>query len=396
NAVKFTEKGSVSINADVLHREGDTLTLNFSVVDTGIGIAKEAQTCIFEQFVQADAAMSRKFGGTGLGTTISKELVGLMGGRIGLESKLNLGTTFWFTVPFHVSNRSVERITNCDPAASYVHVHGASNTRFKILVAEDNTTVQRVLKALLGEYHDVDLVKDGLSCINSLKKPHNYDIAIVDLQMPGLDGLEVIDQYNDLVLRGARRVPIIVLSANAESESIKFCLNAGADAYLTKPIDVELLHSTINKLCSPGIPPVHSLSTEIKGNGVVVTGNFKKAALLDIGYLDSLSKLLGHRRYDFYVSLFEGYSRDMNQSLEVMKKTLEEGNCQGFRRAVHSARGVTVSIGASSTGYMMSNALSSTSDDIQAMSTIYDLINSNHINVVSEFESYLLTVQTGT
>jgi len=235
NAIKFTEAGSVSVDVETLAARGDQAMLRFSVTDTGIGIPADKQAGIFQSFTQADGSTSRKYGGTGLGTTISKELVTLMGGEIGLDSEVGKGSTFWFTLPAApCADHVVEEVKRrqVEPPAPET---GLACPPASILVAEDYPTNQQVIRMHLeAAGHTVTIVADGRQAVEACCR-EQFDLVFMDMQMPEMDGLDATRQIRSDNC-GHADVPIIGLTANAEAGAHRACLDAGMNDVITKPV----------------------------------------------------------------------------------------------------------------------------------------------------------------
>ncbi len=244
NAVKFTEQGSVRICVRPRPAAAaDRYAFRVEVHDTGIGITSEQRARLFQPFTQADGSMTRRYGGTGLGLAISRQLVELMGGRIGVESEAGRGSLFWFELelPFGGPSPTVPA-----PRSEHPAVPPASARR--VLVAEDNEANQLVMKLLLGKIGVAfKIVGDGQAVISELSR-EDYALVLMDCQMPRLDGYEA----TRLIRAGAagaerERVPIIALTAHAQARDREKCLEAGMDDYLAKPLRLEALEGVLNR-----------------------------------------------------------------------------------------------------------------------------------------------------
>jgi signal transduction histidine kinase/CheY-like chemotaxis protein len=262
NAVKFTERGRIVVRTTLAAREGDDAMLQFSVSDTGIGIPADKQKLVFEAFAQADMSMTRRFGGTGLGLTISANLVHLMGGRLWLESEPGVGSCFHFTVRVRVSSsraqglsaRRVPASISMSALAADDHAINQDVPRkalppgrlnpdrqalprpLRILVAEDNTVNQRFAVGLLEKHgHNVTLAVTGAEVVEAVAR-ERFDIVLMDVQMPQMDGLEATRAIRTSERGTGRRVPIIAMTAHAMTGDRTRCLTAGMDAYVSKPL----------------------------------------------------------------------------------------------------------------------------------------------------------------
>jgi CheY-like chemotaxis protein len=236
NALKFTDVGSVTLRVEPDPEEA-TGWLRFNVVDTGIGIAANKTSMIFERFTQADSSTTRKYGGTGLGLAISKGLVELMGGRIGCTSELGQGSTFFLTAPFEV--RKDLEIPEAVPAAVAVPSVGSAGQLpvYRILIAEDSEFNLALIKAYLkGGGFELDVAENGQIAVEKVisGKP---DLVLMDLEMPVMDGLAATRAIRQREAESlAHPIPILALTAHAGGEGAGRSLDAGCTAHLTKPI----------------------------------------------------------------------------------------------------------------------------------------------------------------
>jgi signal transduction histidine kinase/ligand-binding sensor domain-containing protein/ActR/RegA family two-component response regulator len=245
NAIKFTAAGSVVLSVDTQGADG----ISFRVSDTGIGIAKHKQASIFESFVQGDGSTARKFGGTGLGLAISDRLVRLMGGVIHIESEEGKGSTFSFGVRLPcvstLSRPEAAQTGRSEPGP--LSSSRRPGRQLRILVAEDNAVNRRLAKALLAKAgYLVTVVEDGGSAIQAFGQSE-YDLILMDIQMPGVDGLEATAAIRTQEA-GGRRTPIIALTAHAMEGDRELCVAAGMDDYLTKPLDAARLATAVSAL----------------------------------------------------------------------------------------------------------------------------------------------------
>ncbi len=240
NALKFTEHGRVDIFVQG-HPQGDHACLQFRVEDTGIGIAPARLEHIFQPFAQADASMARRFGGTGLGLSISKSLVDLMGGTIQVESALGKGSCFHFEVCLPLTAETPVDFEQppCTPPITA--------DPLRVLLVEDNVANQKLVNYILQDrgYH-VEIASDGQEAI-ALTERNQYDVILMDVQMPGMDGLEATAAIRRREGDG-RRVPIIAMTAHAMKGDRDRCLSAGMDAYLSKPVSTDDVVNIIERL----------------------------------------------------------------------------------------------------------------------------------------------------
>jgi CheY-like chemotaxis protein len=244
NGVKFTDEGHVRLVATVIRGT----TLHFEVQDTGIGIAPDQMPRLFRSFTQADASISRRFGGSGLGLAIARKLATRMDGKIGVESTLGKGSTFWFEMPLRAaSDMEIEALSSGTVDKGFIE-----NQRFltalgrpvRVLVAEDNATNQVVVKAVLAKFEITpDVVGNGAEAVEAVRRLR-YDVVLMDVHMPEMDGLEAARTIR--MLKGdAGRTPIVALTANALTGDFNECRSAGMNSFVSKPFKTEDLVSAI-------------------------------------------------------------------------------------------------------------------------------------------------------
>ena len=252
NALKFTKEGAVEIVAAVEQRETENLVLRFTVTDTGIGMTAEQQKVIFEPFRQADGSTTRNYGGIGLGLSISKRLVGMMGGELSVASCPGKGSTFCFTARLGLVDSVIsppqQRLTLANAAAA---VDPSSSRPLRILVAEDNPLNQRVIKALLERRgHTVSVAGNGLAALE-MADQRRFDVVLMDVQMPEMDGIDATRLLRERDARQGVHTAIVMLTAHALQGDRERFLAAGADGYVPKPIQIAQLHAEIDAVAGP-------------------------------------------------------------------------------------------------------------------------------------------------
>ncbi|NQZ90394.1 MAG: transporter substrate-binding domain-containing protein [Colwellia sp.] len=272
NAIKFTEKGEVSVYCKIQEQTELRSTILFEVTDSGIGLSDEQRNKLFERFSQADGSTTRKYGGTGLGLSISKQLVELMDGEIGVKSVEGQGSTFWFTINIVNSNK-------VRPKKTYDNLH-----RQKILVVDDNFTNRRLLGLLLTKWQvEHTLVNSGIKALESLteafEKGCPYNIAVLDMQMPEMDGFQLATK----IKADSRLFPnthLMMLTSQGQRGDAKKLKAAGFSGYLNKPIDQSILYNTLMTIAgvnSPEQPLVTAYSArelpQFKARVLVVEDN---------------------------------------------------------------------------------------------------------------------------
>jgi two-component system sensor histidine kinase RpfC len=356
NSIKFTEEGRVVLRIDCQADTTGAAKLRFEVEDTGIGIAAEAQVKVFESFTQADESTSRRYGGTGLGTTISKQLVELMGGKLGLRSELGVGSVFWFELEFQkqsvISNQQIS-----DRSADAVSPQKASlpendqnkkpqHAQYNILVAEDNPTNSKVIQKILERAgHLCTLVQNGEEALDRLDQ-QDFDVIVFDMNMPVMNGLEATKAYR--FMRAAdMRAPIIMFSANVTKEAKEECLSAGVDEFLPKPIQIASFLETLDRL-------VEKFDTVRRGrmphqafySAPIMAQPAGASNILNYSTLAELENI-GQNKM-FVDGLLAGFIADNQKLVGRLEETLLLRQFEEFKEILHAIKGSAASIGAMS------------------------------------------------
>ena len=236
NAIKFTKKGSITLEIEKTKQVNNKIHLLFRIIDTGTGISEEGQKRLFQEFSQADISITRKYGGTGLGLIISKKLSKLMDGEIGVESKIGTGSTFWFTVVLETGSE-IKKESEKKPMKEKQEI----SKKLSILVAEDNVINQKVAMINLKQLgHNVEIAVNGKMAVDMYNK-NKYDLILMDIQMPVLDGIEATKEIRKIEKENnvSDKIKIVAITANAMKEDKNKCLSAGMDDYITKPFKSE-------------------------------------------------------------------------------------------------------------------------------------------------------------
>jgi PAS domain S-box-containing protein len=341
NAVKFTLRGEVVVRVRLEAEDEGTASVLFTVRDTGIGFRQDRAASLFQPFTQDDASSTRRYGGTGLGLTISKQLVELMGGRIGVESKEGKGSTFWFMAVFEKPSRldtSTDAKEKCPtPSVGSAHPHPGAlpeNCHGRILVAEDNRVNQEVAIAILRKLgYQADVAADGEETIRALQQA-DYDAVLMDCAMPRMDGYEATRQVRK-GLSGTRNpnIPIIAITADAMSGDRDKCLQAGMSDYLAKPIEPRQLAEVLQKWMNPPTAKVDSSDVPLPEEA---------KAIFDPDTL--LARLMGDK--DLASKVIAGFLADAPQQLHILKTKLEAGDAKGARLHAHNLKGAAATVSA--------------------------------------------------
>ncbi|MHB8911429.1 MAG: ATP-binding protein [Lysobacter sp.] len=361
NAVKFTDSGSVKLAVALTDQDARGVRLRFTVTDTGIGIPAAVSKRLFEAFEQADASLARRHGGTGLGTTIAKGLTEAMGGSIGFESAEQLGTRFWVELPFeritpievlppgdvtlHVSTRiPAEALPRVDETPENVIAfsnpflrHRARVRSLQVLVADDHSANRMVLQRLLQKAGHRPICVEGGEQVLTALEIADYDVAIVDLHMPGLSGLDLLKQLRLMEAGGGRRTPVVVLSADVTPASIQACERAGARAFLAKPVSTVRLLETLADIAS-------GLSTQSTSVGISVPNESAATeGVFDSGVLDELAALgMGD---GFEREFITQCLRDADGCINALSQAGERDDWAQLREHAHALKGVASNLG---------------------------------------------------
>lgn len=350
NAVKFTEKGEVTLRAKLVDRDNSGSLLRIEVQDTGIGIPAEKQAEIFEAFAQADESTTRVYGGTGLGTTIAKHLAGLMGGKIGVQSEVGVGSVFWIELRLPAAepqgiDLTEEFATNAKlttaqaiEAARSGKVHKLRGAR--VLVAEDNSTNQRVARLILESGgHAVTIVENGELALDLLERG-GFDIALFDLSMPIVSGLEALKLYR---FSTKSPIPILILSANVTTEVIADCQNAGAAEFVPKPLRASHLLEAIDRHLTThadaqAVSP-RPLRTEDKPSFTLID-----TPPIDQEVLNDLARISTDPT--FVERLIRGFRSDAERLVSDIVGSISTRRYEAVKDAAHALKGGAASVGA--------------------------------------------------
>jgi PAS domain S-box-containing protein len=358
NAVKFTHHGGLSISAALDVEEGNveedqaedggTARLRFNITDTGIGFRQEQASALFEPFVQADGSSTRRYGGTGLGLTISKQLAELMGGRIGVESQEGEGSTFWFTAVFEKQPEKqlpVKALAMTSAGGSLAAAAAApalqppaavpASRQARILLAEDNPVNQAVAMAMLTKLgYRADLVSNGVEALQALRQA-DYDLVLMDCGLPEMDGYEATRRIRDGGA-GTRNplIPIIAITADAMSGDRDKCLGAGMSDYVAKPVEVRKLGDMLEKwLEATSASPVNAPPDRIPAELEPV-----------FNPKEFLARLMGDQ--DLASKVVAAFLEDAPRQLRALQGMIEKGDAEGAQRQAHTLKGAAATLSA--------------------------------------------------
>jgi signal transduction histidine kinase/HPt (histidine-containing phosphotransfer) domain-containing protein len=325
NAIKFTARGHVRVTAGEDAAGDGTRLLHVSVSDTGIGVAPEQQLGIFEAFSQADGSTTRRFGGTGLGLTISSTLVAMMGGRIWVESTPDRGSTFHFTAALSADRRHLSRAQAPPPVAVAAAV---APHRLRVLMAEDNVVNQKVAVGLLGNRgHDITIANNGREALEALAR-EAFDLVLMDLQMPEMGGIEAVAAIRLREQRTGGHIRIVAMTAHAMAGDRERCLAAGMDDYVSKPLTPALLFAAVEQAPAPDLADAPHLSSS--------------ASPID---WDELRERLGGDD-DLMEDVVRLFLEDCPERLEDIRTAIERRDMARIRATAHAIKGTAANLSA--------------------------------------------------
>lgn len=417
NAIKFTDVGEVVVQIDSLAAEpylsnSQSLSLLFSVRDTGIGISPEGQKKLFQSFTQVDASTTREYGGTGLGLAICKQLVEKMGGEIGVESELGKGSTFWFTAEFIQATAAIEKdggVEKDEEAKEKIQtlkpkIALATDKKLKILVAEDNLVNQQVIfnqLQILG--HDADCAANGAEALKMVAM-QQYDMILMDCQMPVIDGYSATQNLRRS--EGSKHHTVVIaLTANAMPADREQCLSAGMDDYISKPVSLDALQAVLQRWSSVRAGGDREMGSQCVGIFPQQTASSVRwrenliqnpKSPYDSSSLSTDSDPVDLRRLDEVMrgnrarqrQLLEIFIQNAKTELEEIKKAIAANNYSTLAQKAHRLKGSSANVGVS---YIAAIA---TELELSAQQQNLSLANSLLISIEIHLNKVIAFVQT--
>jgi len=358
NALKFTNKGRITIKVKIQEDLGDKVKILFTIKDTGIGISKNKLSSIFKGFTQADGSTTRKYGGTGLGTTISKQLAELMGGNIGAESFEGKGSLFWFTAsflkqPVEEKNGKIEELILNPPekltlkTQSKILTGLSENAEYaamgRILLVEDYPTNQQVaLRHLRNTGYIVDLADNGQIAVDAYNKKH-YDLILMDIQMPIMDGYQATTEIRksesgmrnnvakDSDLKSEiKNVPIIAMTAHATKGDKERCLQVGMVDYIAKPFKRQELLNIVNKWIKSAVTVNQPLRPGLPKDGA-------KGEDAPMNFEQACKEFEGDK--DFLMEVLTGLIETAGTQIDTIQQAISDGDAEKVWKEAHSMKG---------------------------------------------------------
>lgn len=337
NAIKFTDRGGVSLAVEVIGSSPKGIELEFRVSDTGTGIPEEEQGNLFKAFSQVDSSPTRRFGGSGLGLAICKQLCEAMGGTIGVESTPEKGSDFIVRLPFAIRGDSTEGSLELPGTGKFIDGMIPCFHRARILVVDDNSINRQIAEEMLIKADaEVVLADNGERAVASVMK-NRFDTILMDIQMPGMDGLTATRMIRSLDVMGAGSVPIIAMTANAMSGDREKSLDAGMNDHLAKPIEPDALYATLARWLPQG-------NFTLKDDFQVETAEIDVLCIPGVDVTSGLRRASGN--LELYCKLLRKCAGNHADAVNSIQQYLADGRMDEARRLAHNIKGVAGNLGA--------------------------------------------------
>ena len=385
NGVKFTEKGRVDVLVEWQRTGPERAELEVQVRDTGVGIPEDRIDHIFEAFSQADASTTRRFGGTGLGLTISKHLTELMGGRIWAESEVGAGSVFHFTIQVRLAD--ARQPTGQERQAAQIDRDLARKLPLRILVADDSVVNQKVARMFLERMgYRCDLAANGLEVLEALQRQH-YDVVLMDVQMPELDGLETTRRIRKNAPMG-KQPRIVAVTAGAMRGDRERCLAAGMDDYVSKPVQAEELQQALLRGSHLTLAELESAAAEEPVDPAELQAMRSGQAGINLAVLSDLYRL----RPQVMNDLVENFLSSAADRVEAVSDAVGRGDNEALERAAHSLKGSCGTLGATRMAEVCSDLVTLAREGKSASATLASgRLQEEHRKVRSTFLRQLET-----
>lgn len=384
NAIKYTEKGQIEVHAETItNKHGETI-LRCEVRDTGVGIPKDKIDRIFDKFTQADTSTTRRYGGTGLGLAITRELVELMGGDIGVTSKEGEGSTFWFTIPFAIT----QEITNLSDKKkrtknSYNNIPAESA---RLLIAEDHPMNQILISRVLETFGitDFDIVESGRAVLKRTEM-EKWDMVLMDCHMPEMSGYDATREIRQRERGSKAHIPIIAMTANAMSGEREKCLRFGMDDYISKPIDVDELKDTLAQWLTFSTPQIKEETQHPSPEQNASTAPVDLSVLLDFTADDT----------EMQRELINAFLAQSEKNIKSLQSCLSFPAHHAWGEAAHMLKGGASSIGASLLSTLAAQAQDAP-NETDVKSILLKKIEDEYVQVEKELRDFAASITEST